>query len=64
MAVRIESGLPPGSLAKPPVWVEAGDRIPGGCDCVLDEDSVDPGNLHFERLILENIGVRGVIEPD
>jgi molybdopterin biosynthesis enzyme len=35
------SSYTPLPLARPPVWVEAGDRIPGGCDCVLDEDSVD-----------------------
>jgi len=36
------SSYTPVPLAKPPVWLEAGDRIPDGCDCVLDEDSVDP----------------------
>ena len=35
------SSYTPLPLAKPPVWVEAGDRIPEVCDCVLDEDSVD-----------------------
>ena len=35
------SSYTPLPLAKSPVWVEAGDRIPDGCDCVLDEDSVD-----------------------
>jgi molybdopterin molybdotransferase len=35
------SSYTPLPLAKPPVWVEAGDRIPEACDCVLDEDSVD-----------------------
>ena len=35
------SSYTPLPLAKPPVWLEAGDRIPEGCDCVLDEDSVD-----------------------
>ena len=28
-------------LTKAPAWVEVGDRIPDGCDCVLDEDTVD-----------------------
>src|ERR1700748_2235630 len=32
------SSYTPLPLAKPPVWVEAGDKIPDGCDCVLDED--------------------------
>ena len=35
------SSYTPLPLTKPPVWVEVGDRIPDGCDCVLDEDSVD-----------------------
>ena len=35
------SSYTPLPLAKAPVWVEAGDRIPANCDCVLDEDSVD-----------------------
>src|SRR5690242_9972124 len=35
------SSYTPLPLARPPVWVEVGDRIPDGCDCVLDEDSVD-----------------------
>lgn len=28
-------------LMKQPVWLEAGERIPHGCDCVLDEDALD-----------------------
>jgi molybdopterin molybdotransferase len=35
------SSYTPVPLAKPPVWVEAGDRIPDGCDCIVDEDAVD-----------------------
>ena len=35
------SSYSPLPLAAPPVWVEAGDAIPDGCDCVLDADSVD-----------------------
>jgi len=35
------SSYTPVPLAKSPVWVEAGDKIPDGCDCVLDEDAVD-----------------------
>lgn len=31
----------PVPLAKLPVWVEAGEAIPVGCDCILDEDCVD-----------------------
>src|ERR1700748_907016 len=35
------SSYTPVPLAKPPDWVEAGDRSPDGGDCVIDEDSVD-----------------------
>jgi molybdopterin biosynthesis enzyme len=31
----------PLALTGLPVWVEAGDRIPQGCDCVLDESALD-----------------------
>ncbi|HEY3890393.1 MAG TPA: molybdopterin-binding protein [Bradyrhizobium sp.] len=35
------SSYSPLPLAQPPVWVEAGDRMPDGCDCVIDADLVD-----------------------
>lgn len=35
------SSYTPLPLAKPPVWVEAGDAIPPDCDCVIDSDAVD-----------------------
>jgi len=35
------SSYSPMPLPAAPVWVEAGERIPDGCDCVLDSDSVD-----------------------
>lgn len=35
------SSYSPLPLLAAPVWVEAGDAIPDGCDCVLDSDSVD-----------------------
>jgi molybdopterin molybdotransferase len=35
------SSYSPLPLMKPPVWVEAGDRLPEGCDCVVDADAVD-----------------------
>ncbi|QWG24471.1 molybdopterin-binding protein [Bradyrhizobium sediminis] len=35
------SSYSPLPLATPPVWAEAGDSLPEGCDCVLDSDSVD-----------------------
>jgi molybdopterin molybdotransferase len=35
------SSYSPVPMAVVPVWVEAGEAIPAGCDCVLDSDSVD-----------------------
>src|ERR1700749_3814691 len=35
------SSYTPVPLMKEPVWAEAGDRVPDGCDCVIDEDAVD-----------------------
>jgi len=35
------SSYSPLPLMTPPAWVEAGERIPDGCDCVLDDDPVD-----------------------
>ncbi len=35
------SSYTPLLMAKLPPWVEAGDRIPEGCDCVLDPSSLD-----------------------
>jgi molybdopterin molybdotransferase len=35
------SSYTPLPLAKPPVWVEAGDAMPEGCDCVVDSDAVE-----------------------
>jgi len=35
------SSYSPLPLATLPVWVETGDAIPEGCDCVLDSDSID-----------------------
>lgn len=35
------SSYTPLPLMQQPPWVEAGERIPEGCDCVLDDDSVD-----------------------
>jgi molybdopterin biosynthesis enzyme len=35
------SSYTPLPLAKALVWLEAGDKIPAGCDCVLDEDAVE-----------------------
>jgi molybdopterin molybdotransferase len=35
------SSYSPLPLPIPPVWVEAGDPLPEGCDCVLDADLLD-----------------------
>ena len=35
------SAYSPVPLPRPPVWVEAGDAMPDGCDCVIDADLVD-----------------------
>ena len=35
------SSYTPVPLTKAPVWAEAGDPIPVGCDCIVDEDAVD-----------------------
>ncbi len=35
------SSYSPLPLARPPVWVEAGDALPEGCDCVIDSDLAD-----------------------
>jgi molybdopterin molybdotransferase len=35
------SSYSPLPLTGPPVWVEAGDRMPEGCNCVIDPDLVE-----------------------
>jgi molybdopterin molybdotransferase len=35
------SSYTPLPLARSALWVEAGDRMPNSCDCVIDADSVD-----------------------
>jgi molybdopterin molybdotransferase len=35
------SAYSPLPLTAAPIWVEAGDTMPDGCDCVLDSDAVD-----------------------
>lgn len=35
------SSYSPLPLAAPPAWVEVGDALPEGCDCVIDADLVD-----------------------
>jgi molybdopterin biosynthesis enzyme len=44
------SSYTPLPLPKPPLWVEAGDAIPQGCDCVVDVDAVDQTGPMFQAL--------------
>lgn len=53
------SSYSPLPLAAAPVWVEAGDAMPDGCDCVLDSDSVD-GSGPFAQVLAEAIPGQGV----
>ena len=53
------SSYTPLPLASPPAWVEAGDKMPENCDCVLDADSVDrTGPL--VQVLMEAIPGQGV----
>jgi molybdopterin molybdotransferase len=42
------SSYSPLPLTGSPVWVEAGDRIPEGCDCVIDPDLVEQAGGLFQ----------------
>jgi molybdopterin molybdotransferase len=53
------SSYSPLPLAGPPVWVEAGDRMPDGCDCVIDSDSVEQTGALFQ-VSVEAIPGQGV----
>lgn len=44
------SSYSPLQLAKPPRWVEAGERLPDECDCVLDADLVEQAGPLFQVL--------------
>jgi molybdopterin molybdotransferase len=44
------SSYSPLPLSAPPVWVDAGDPMPEGCDCVIDADCVDPTGPLFQVL--------------
>ncbi|MGL5166599.1 MAG: molybdopterin-binding protein [Afipia sp.] len=44
------SSYSPLPLASAPVWVEAGDRLPDDCDCVLDADMVEQVGPMFQVL--------------
>ena len=53
------SSYSPVPLAAAPVWVEAGEVVPGGCDCVLDSDSVDVSGP-IPQVVAEAIPGQGV----
>jgi molybdopterin molybdotransferase len=53
------SSYSPLPLAGSPVWVEAGDRMPDGCDCVIDSDSVEQTGALFQ-VSVEAIPGQGV----
>jgi len=53
------SSYSPVPLAAAPVWVEAGEAVPGGCDCVLDSDSVDVSGP-IPQVVAEAIPGQGV----
>lgn len=53
------SSYTPLPLLKSPAWVEAGDRIPDGCDCVVDDDSVEHAGP-LAQVLAEAIPGQGV----
>jgi molybdopterin biosynthesis enzyme len=53
------SSYSPLPLAGSPVWVEAGDRMPDGCNCVIDSDSVEQTGALFQ-VSVEAIPGQGV----
>jgi molybdopterin molybdotransferase len=53
------SSYSPLPLRAAPIWVEAGDAIPRGCDCVLDSDSVDRSGP-LAQVLAEAIPGQGV----
>jgi molybdopterin molybdotransferase len=53
------SSYSPLALAASPVWVEAGDRLPEGCDCVIDPDLVEQTGGLFQ-VSAETIPGQGV----
>jgi molybdopterin molybdotransferase len=53
------SSYSPLPLPAAPVWVEAGDAIPDGCDCVIDSDSVEQSGS-MVQVLAEAIPGQGV----
>jgi molybdopterin molybdotransferase len=56
------SSYSPLPLTGSPVWVEAGDRLPEGCDCVIDPDLVEQtgGLLQVSAEAIPGQGVRRI----
>jgi molybdopterin biosynthesis enzyme len=44
------SSYSPLPLSAPPVWVEAGEAMPAGCDCVIDADLLDQAGPILQAL--------------
>jgi molybdopterin biosynthesis enzyme len=53
------SSYSPLPLPAPPDWVESGDAMPDGCDCVLDPDAVDTSGPTGE-VLAEGVPGQGV----
>ena len=53
------SSYSPLPISGAPIWVEAGDAFPDGCDCVLDSDSID-GSGPMPEVLAEAIPGHGV----
>ena len=53
------SSYSPLPLAQPPVWVEAGDEMPAGRDCILDADLVEMAGP-LAQVVAEGIPGKGV----
>jgi molybdopterin molybdotransferase len=53
------SSYSPLPLVALPIWVEAGDAMPDGCDCVLDADAVDRSGP-MPQVLAEAIPGQGV----
>jgi molybdopterin biosynthesis enzyme len=53
------SSYTPLPLAAPPAWVEAGDKMPENCDCVLDADALDQSGP-LPQVLTEAIPGQGV----
>jgi molybdopterin biosynthesis enzyme len=53
------SSYSPLPLTTSPVWVEAGDRLPNECDCVLDADLVEQAGSFF-HVLAESVPGHGI----